>query len=117
MRKFDRTYKTYSVVDWRTYLDPTNNHRVTSFLKHNGTNTFKELIKSIEEAYDEDIPMIVVLVHPNVTSLSLIKQSDYVTVLKHSLKYFEFTENYKYCSDVVKIIKKVSKKKVIKIEK
>jgi len=116
MKKPKRKYQTYSTVGWREYLDPTQNSRVSTFLKYNGTHTFTQIAETIEEAYEQGLPMVVILVHPNVRSLSLIKEKDYINVLEHSLSYFEHIENYKKCSEMKNIIEKVSKKKEVEIK-
>jgi len=101
----------YPVVHWKEYLDPTNGKRVKRFLKSNGTRVFNNLIKKIEEADKNNIKIIVVLVHPNVSSLALIKTEDYIPVLEHCLLYFKHTEDYLKCAEIVKLKKKIGKKK------
>ena len=101
----------YPVVHWKEYLDPLNGNRVKRFLKFNGSRVFNNLIKKIEEANESGVKTIVILVHPNVSSLSLIKAEEYESVLEHCLLYFKHHEDYLKCAEIVKLKKKLGNKK------
>lgn len=93
----------YSVVNWKEYLDPTDSTRVDNFLKKYGTRVFSNLIKKIKSAHESDIKSFAILVHPNVSSLSIINKKDYLSVLTHCLMYFKSLENYEKCAEIVKL--------------
>ena len=103
------TYQAYPTVHWKTYLDPTNGPRVQTFIKRKGKVVFTELVKEIGNAYNNDIKKIVVLVHPNVSSLVLITDIDYIDVLDHCLYYFLDTEDYTMCEKIKKLKQKIKK--------
>ena len=101
----------YPIVHWKEYLDPTNGKRVKRFLKSNGSRVFNNLIRKIKEADEIGDKTLVILVHPNVSSLSLIKAEEYISVLEHCLLYFKHTEDYLKCAEIVKLKNKIGNKK------
>lgn len=99
----------HSTVGWRKYLDPNENSRASVFLKKNGTRVFTELISNIEHAIDENKEEVIILVHPNVTSVVSIGRGEYVVILNHCLEWFKKKEEYEYCAKIVKIRDKIKK--------
>lgn len=99
-----KSEKTYPIVKWREYLDPNTSTRVKRFLKLKGNKIFTNLVETIEKAINSNTKKIVVLVHPNVTSLVIFDEDDYIEILTHIMFYFENIENYKMCSKVKQLI-------------
>jgi len=93
----------YSRVGWRKYLDPTNKPRVSNFIKSCGNNVFTQIVKAIDTAIDENLSEIILLVHPNVSSVVIIEKNNYDEVLIHCLNYFKSIENYEQCANIIKI--------------
>ena len=96
----------YPTVGWRTYLDPSKSDRVRKFIKLNGAEIFTKLYETIESATEDGQDQILVLVHPNVTSIVSISQEEFIEVLNHCIKYFESIQGYESCAQIVKIRKK-----------
>ena len=84
--------KLYSRVNWRKYLDPTNRPRVNSFIKQRGDVVFGQIVETIKEAIKEETPEIMIMVHPNVSSVVVINSDEYKEVLTHCLNYFKSKE-------------------------
>ena len=94
---------TYKVVKWREYLDPNTSLRVKRFLKTNGNRVFTNLIDTIEKSIHGKTKKVVVLVHPNVTSLIILEEINFIEVLDHCLFYFKSKENYLMCDRIKKL--------------
>jgi hypothetical protein len=103
----------YPTVGWRTYLDPTKNKRVRRFIKFNGIEVFTNLYKSIDAALDDGATEILILVHPNVSSIVSIPEKQYTEVLNHCIDFFKSIQGYESCAEIVKIIKRISPEKQI----
>lgn len=101
----------YSRVGWRKYFDVSHNPRVERFLKVNGLVVFNQLLENIEEAIDENVGEILILVHKNAGAIVSIKRKDYKEVLEHSMKWFLKYEYYEQCSRVQKLLKILKKPK------
>lgn len=101
------TDKVYNMTNWRTYLDPLGNKRVQNFLNSKGIQVFSSLVTSIDGAIDTNAEKLVLLVHPNVSSLVLVKPIEYDEVLNHCLDYFKKIEEYELCAETVLVIKKL----------
>ena len=101
----------YSVTNWRTYLDPTGNKRVEKFLASRGLTVLAGLITTIESAVDQGMEKLVILVHPNVSSLIMVTDVEYEEVLNYCLDYFQTLEEYELCADTLRILKKVRNEK------
>ena len=102
---------TYETVGWRTYLDPSNNKRVRKFLKFNGEQVFTNLYKTIDASLKAGGEEILVLVHPNVSSIVSIKKNEYIEVLNHCIEYFKSIQGYESCAEIVKIKKRIVRDK------
>jgi len=98
-----------STVGWRTYLDPTNNNRVTRFLKTNGNSVFNQIVKNIHMAISNDYKQLVLIVHPNVPSVVVVTASEYPELLEHCLNWFKTHEDYEQCSNIIKIKSKIKR--------
>lgn len=99
----------FKTVNWRTYLDDTNNERVKRFLRKRGIAVYTELVKSIDMALEYGTENLIVLIHPNVTNLIQIVPNEFPEVLNQALNFFKSREAYEMCSETVKIINKVQK--------
>lgn len=97
----------YSRVEWRKYLDPTDRPRVNRFLQAQGDYVFDEIVKNIENANINGIESLMILVHPNVSSVVMVDQHDYKEVLQHCLDYFKSKENYEQCAKILKLKKTI----------
>lgn len=106
----------YSQTSWRTYLDPVNNPRVQRFLDINGYEIFEDLIVEIETVIDKKSKSLVVLIHPNATSVINIPVEEFDDLLNHSLQYYINNELYESCSNITRIIEKNKKYQIIKNE-
>lgn len=98
-----KSYHTFTIVDWREYLDPNTSLRVEKFLKYNGTRVFTNLIDSIEKSIHGNTKKVVVLVHPNVSSLIILEEDNYIEILDHCLFYFKSIEDYLICARIKKL--------------
>lgn len=95
--------KLYSRVNWRKYLDPTNKQRVQRFIKTNGPTVFTAIVETIENAMEDDLEEVMILVHPNVSSVAVVSKDEYDEVLTHCLQYFESIEKYENCDNILAI--------------
>jgi len=93
--------KLYSKVGWRKYLDPTGRPRVRRFIETNGMVVFNQVVECIQNAAVDKQSEIMVLVHPNVSAIVVIEETDYDEVLTHCLQYFQSKEKYEECSKIV----------------
>lgn len=96
----------YSRVNWRSYLDPTDNSRVQRFLNMNGTEVFVEIVDNIDKAIDNNADNMMLLVHPHVTSIVVVKREEFDGLLNHCLNYLIDKEEYESCTKVTEVIKK-----------
>jgi len=101
----------YSRVGWRKYFDVSHNPRVERFLKSNGLVIFNQLLENIENAIDENIGEILILVHKNAGAIVSISSDDYKEVLNHSLRWFLEFEHYEQCARVQTQLKILNKSK------
>ncbi len=105
----------FEKVNWRTYLDPTNNPRVERFLKKRGDVVLKKIVEHIKKANEDGKESVYVMVHPNVSRITEVKSEEYTEVLEFCIKFFEETENYELCQKILDIkneignVKKVNK--------
>jgi hypothetical protein len=97
------TQQFQSTVGWRTYLDPTNNPRVSRFLKKNGSVVFEQVVRNIRTAIDERHDKFVLIAHPNVSSVIVVSTIEYRELLAHCLEWFKSHENYEQCEDIIKL--------------
>jgi hypothetical protein len=103
---------TYPTVGWRTYLDPSKNNRVRKFIKFNGIEVFTKLYKSIDTALTDGTDEILVLVHPNVSSIVSIQKTEYTQVLNHCIEFFKSIQGYESCAEIVNIKKRIVDEKI-----
>lgn len=104
----------HETVGWRTYLDPSKNNRVRKFIKYNGTQVFTNLYKSIDVSLNDGTEEILVLVHPNVSSIISISKNEYIEVLNHCISYFKSIQGYESCAEIVKIKKRIADENIHK---
>lgn len=97
----------FSKVGWRKYLDPTDSPRVKKFLKSSGRKVLTQIVDGIQDAIENDVAELVILVHPNVSSVVVVPSVEYDNVLTHSLQFFKSLEEYNQCSKIIKIKKKL----------
>jgi len=98
-----------SVVHWKMYLDPTTNEYVRRFLKENGKRVFSDVHQTINDANTKKINELMLLVHPNASSVILIEENEYAEVLDVCLEYFKSIEDYSKCSEISQTITKINK--------
>ena len=67
--------RTYSTVDWRKYLVEDYNPRVKNFLESRGESVFQQISTNINSAVMRGKPQVVLLVHPNVGNIIVIKKT------------------------------------------
>ena len=102
MKKSKRE-KILNTASWRTFLDVKKNPRVENFLKENGYDVFNQTILNIKKANQKHWDDIAVLVHPNSSSVMLIKKNQFLDVLDFSYQYCIENEHYELCSLVIEI--------------
>ena len=101
----------YSRVGWRKYFDVNHSPRVERFLKANGLLIFNQLLENIEEAVEENISEILILVHKNAGAIVSVKKEDYKEVLNHSMKWFLQYEHYEQCARIKNLLEILQTKK------
>jgi len=105
------------IADWKDYLVPSKeNRRVERFLNSHGVHVFTGLVSSIESAMEIKADRLHVVIHPNVSSIVIIKPHNYLDILKHALQFFKEKEEYEMCATTVKLIDKVKEFRTKKIE-
>lgn len=98
---------THPTVEWRTYLDPSKNKRVRKFIKYRGQEVFTNLYQSIDAAISNNTEELLILVHPNVSSIVSISKKEYIEVLNHCINFFKSIQGYESCAEIVKIKKRL----------
>ena len=68
-------------------------------------------MENVEEAIQENIGEILILVHQNASAIVSVKHEDYKEVLEHSLKWFEANEHYEQCGKIKKLLDNMNTKK------
>lgn len=116
-------YKTniiFDEVDWRYYLDSSTNHRVDRFLELTGEEVLNQLYTNIRNSIMKKKSTLEILLHPNVSSVTIINESEFEEVLDFCLKWFMENEHYEMCSEIMKtqdILKDKKEKTIINKEK
>lgn len=105
--------KIYSKIGWRKYLDPTKGKRVRRFIESNGDIVFNQVFNCIKSASSSNEHEVAILVHPNVSAIVVVDETEFDEVLSHCLDYFEFQEAYEKCNEIVILKKKIKESKEI----
>jgi hypothetical protein len=100
--KKSRKEKILNTASWRTFLDVEKNPRVENFLKESGYDVLNQTISNISRALELGWVEIALLVHPNSSSVMLIKDYQYEEVLDFCYQYCIDNEYYELCSFVIK---------------
>lgn len=95
--------KVLTTNGWRTFLDVDTNPRVESFLKERGYDVFNQSIANVHVALNRNWNELALLVHPNSTSIMIIKDSEFEEFLDFAMKWCEKNEYYELCSKITKI--------------
>jgi len=93
--------RTFTTIDWRRYLIPTNDKRVGKFLEMRGFDVMNQLSSNIHNAGLKGWDEVAILVHPNASAISLVPQEDYIEALDHCLEWFKEKEEYEMCAKIV----------------
>jgi hypothetical protein len=104
--KKSKKEKILNTASWRTFLDVNTNPRVENFLKENGYNVINQTTSNISRALRENWDELAILVHPNSSSIMIVKNYEYNDVLDFCYKLAIQNEHYEICSTIVKIKKK-----------
>ena len=105
-----RRAKAFSTVDWRKYLDVSENPRAKSFLESRGDDVLWQLSSQIHQAaIKKNLSELVLLVHPNAGAVIRINKKDYTEVLELALNWFEKREMYDRCSRIQWFIENLDK--------
>ena len=99
-----RRAQAFSTVNWRKYLDVNTNPRAENFLKSKGDDVLWQMTCNIHNSMRNNIPELVLLVHPNVGGVIRIEQKEFKEVLELSLDFFLQKEDYQKCSSIKEII-------------
>lgn len=114
-------YKTnliFGKVNWKYYLDPSVNKNANNFLKISGKEVLTQLHNNIKKCIKNNNNQLEILLHPNVSSVTLIKKSEFKDVLSFILDWFMKIEEYELCTDVIETKKLLeNKEKELVIEK
>jgi len=78
--KKSKKEKILNTASWKTFLDVNTNPRVENFLKESGYDVFNQTILNITKALGNGWVEIALLVHPNSSSVMLIKDYQYEKV-------------------------------------
>jgi len=99
--KKSKKEKILNTASWKTFLDVNTNPRVENFLKESGYDVFNQTISNISKALENGWVEIALLVHPNSSSVMLIKDYQYEKVLDFCYQYCIDNEYYELCSKVI----------------
>ena len=106
-----KTREAFKTVNWREYLDPTDKPRVQSFLKLRGNLVLGNIVDNIINASELDLPSLAIMVHPNVSAVTIVHPDEYQELLTHCQQFFEKHEEYEKCEEIVQIKKIIKEKK------
>lgn len=104
--KKSKKEKILNTASWRTFLDVNTNPRVENFLKENGYNIINQVTSNVHKALHENWDELAIMVHPNSSSIMIVKNYEYNDVLDFCYKLAIQNEHYEVCSHVVIIKKK-----------
>ena len=94
--------RTFTTIDWRKYLQPTNDKRVEKFLETRGFDVMNQVSQNIHNAGLKGWDEVAILVHPNASAISLVPKEEYIEALDHCLEWFKNKEEYEMCGKIVK---------------
>lgn len=95
-----RRAKAFSTVNWRRYLDTTENPRAQSFLNSNGDEVLWQIAGTVHKAAKKKSKEVVLLIHPNAGAVIRIPKEEYEEMLDLCLKWFVHREDYEKCTDI-----------------
>ena len=95
-----RRAKAFSTVNWRRYLDITENPRAQSFLNSNGDEVLWQIAGTVHKAAKKKSKEVVLLIHPNAGAVIRIPKEEYEEMLDLCLKWFVHREDYEKCTDI-----------------
>ena len=94
--------RAFTTIDWRKYLDPTNNIRVARFLEKRGFEVMNQVSQNIHKAARRGLNEVAILVHPNASAISIVPKNDFIEALDHCKNWFQEKEEYEMCAKIVK---------------
>jgi len=94
--------RTFTTLDWKKYLDPTNNLRVARFLEKRGFEVMNQVSQNIHKAASNGMDEVAILVHPNASAISIVPKIDFIEALDHCKNWFQEKEEYEMCAKIVK---------------
>ena len=88
----------YSKINWKDYLLPENNPRISRFLRTNGDLVFKQILSDIKLALEQNKDEILLVVHRNSIHIVSITRKEFDQILDHALNWFLKKEDYEECA-------------------
>ena len=67
--------RVFNTVDWRKYLDNSDNPRIKTFLESRGNDVFNQICENINRANRNNQTKIVLLIHPNAGNVISISKN------------------------------------------
>ena len=96
---------TISTIHWSKYLDEKTNPRVKNFLKSRGDDVMWQVALNVDKAGRNPKMLkdrLVMLVHENAPYAIRIPREEYEEVLELSLQFFQKSEQYEKCAQILK---------------
>jgi hypothetical protein len=102
--------KVLQTAGWRTFLDKEANPRAERFLENNGYDVLNQITSNINKALDakRNWDEIALLVHPNSSTIMLVKKEEFSEVLIFCMEWFKEREYYEMCSFVLETQNKLN---------
>lgn len=104
--------RVFNTVDWRKYLDNSDNPRIKTFLESRGNDVFNQICENINRANRNNQTKIVLLIHPNAGNVISISKNDFNEVYDIAMKWFLKNEDYRMCSKIKGYKENLIKKKL-----
>jgi hypothetical protein len=93
--------RAFTTIDWKRYLQPSNDKRVERFLETRGFDVMNQVSQNIHNAGLKGWDEVAILVHPNASAISLVPKKDYIEALDNCLEWFKQREEYEMCAKIV----------------
>ena len=106
----------YVKVDWKDYFGKDASESIKEYISQNKTTIFPWLYDTIQFAIDKELKEVAILRFQETKIYATIQSKDFPLFLEKLIEYYESTEEYETCAEIMNLIADIKVKELLVVK-
>jgi len=106
----------YVKVDWKDYFGKDASESIKDYISENKTTIFPWLYDTIQFAIDNELKEVAILRFQETKIYATIQSKDFTLFLEKLIEYYESTEEYETCAEIMNLIADIKVKELLVVK-